>query len=75
LLLDSGSHGAQVKLGLPFDEDPDDIKAGTCGATEFAQSKNDGSLVLIGDTDAPDNRGAERNCGNGRNRVRRNEIY
>ena len=52
LLLDGGGDGAQVELGLPLDEEPDEIEAGPGGAVEFAQAKDDGALVLLGDTDA-----------------------
>src|ERR1700722_1962832 len=69
LLLNSRSHGAQVQLSLPLDEQPDDIKAGTCRPIEFAQAKDDGAFVLVCNTEASDQRGRDEYCDDCQNRV------
>ena len=54
LLLHIGGDGSKVEADLPFDDRPNQVEAGTGGAVEFPQPKDDGALVLISDADRPE---------------------
>jgi hypothetical protein len=48
----SGRDRAQVDLGLPFDEEPDDVDAWAGRAVVLAEAEDDAALVLVGDPHA-----------------------